>query len=365
MKAALVSEDFRSSDRIAGPMDVGVLFVDLVDSSVFASVLGLKEYADYLASFHRICLEQCAHFFEVFLDGKYRRGAHYRARMLGDELLVYLHTGKAQNDVYLLTCLAAVLKAAWLVSPENIERLKRKTPVGEISAGIHHGPVWAEPEGDGYDFAGYAINLAKRVESHSRTGRHYRIFLSDQAFKQIHFRQRNMIFSKIERFEPKGMFGHFDCHELAHSFLNPAPRMTLVASEIAHRLAVDLIQPSFQDLWIHDMYQVWNESLHQGVTDEAVELCRRVLHHSPRDPVSLYHLAQGYRERGDFDTAALLLSELCDAWPQFADGHLERGKALLKLGDVPAAQHAFRKAIVLGLEDEAREAFGKREKPSP
>lgn len=345
-------------------MDVGVLFVDLVDSSVFASVLGLREYADYLGSFHDVCLAQCRHFFETYLEGQYQEGTHYRARMLGDELLVFLHTGKPHNDVYLLTCLAAVLKAAWLVAPANLERLKRKTPVGEISAGIHQGPVWAVAHEHGYEFAGFAINLAKRVESHSRTGRNYRVLLTGQAFKQIHFRQRNLIFAPAERFDAKGIFGQITCHELAHSFLNPAPRMTPSASQVVHGRLNDLIRPAFQDLWIHDMYQVWSESEHESVTDDCMELCRNVLHHSPHDPVSLYHLAQAYRERGDLGSAALLLSDMCRAWPQFADGHLDHGRVLALMGDAPGAAEAFRRARILGIE-ETPPALDLPQKPEP
>jgi len=38
------------------------MFVDLVDSSAFSSVLGLKEYADYVDSFHRVVRVQCEFF---------------------------------------------------------------------------------------------------------------------------------------------------------------------------------------------------------------------------------------------------------------------------------------------------------------
>ena len=33
-----------------GPLDAAIMFVDLVDSSAFSSVLGLKEYADQMVS---------------------------------------------------------------------------------------------------------------------------------------------------------------------------------------------------------------------------------------------------------------------------------------------------------------------------
>lgn len=59
-------------DSEGGPLDVAILFVDLVSSTEFASVMGLREYADYVESFYRLCVEQCRHFFEVFHGKRYR-----------------------------------------------------------------------------------------------------------------------------------------------------------------------------------------------------------------------------------------------------------------------------------------------------
>ena len=41
-----VSAPAGSQPKWEGPLDTAIMFVDLVDSSVFASVLGLKEYSD-------------------------------------------------------------------------------------------------------------------------------------------------------------------------------------------------------------------------------------------------------------------------------------------------------------------------------
>ena len=38
-------------------LETAVLFVDLVASSEFASVLGLREYAEYVDSFEQVCRE--------------------------------------------------------------------------------------------------------------------------------------------------------------------------------------------------------------------------------------------------------------------------------------------------------------------
>ena len=63
------------------------------------------------------------YFFESFLGGKYERGRDYDFSVVGDELVVFMHTAKSANDVYLLVTLGITLKAAWLASPFNRERV--------------------------------------------------------------------------------------------------------------------------------------------------------------------------------------------------------------------------------------------------
>lgn len=335
----------------SGPLNVGILFVDLVDSSVFAGVLGLREYAVFMRSFHDACLLQCQHFFGTFLEGKYASGCEYAVQLRGDELLVFTHTGKGANDVYMLACLAATLKAAWLGSPFNVERIGNRLPAVEISAGIHHGPVWVEWRGSEYDYCGYAINLAKRVEGISRRGVGYRIFLTDQAFKQVNFRQRNLLFSDRQQAELKGILGQAGVYELAHTFMNPEPRLHPPFVQSVTEVFAEAIMIASQEAWIHDLFQVWSEAKHGKVTDEAMIMCRQVISHSPGDPVALYHLAQGLREKGDHAAAILLLREVTSAWPQFGDGFYELGKLLEVEGNTEAALAALRRADLLGVEN--------------
>jgi class 3 adenylate cyclase len=332
-------------------METGILFMDLVDSSVFASVLGLREYADHLAAFHQICLRQCRHFFDGFLEAKYVDGRDFSARIIGDELLVYVHTGRSHNDVYLLACLAATLKAAWLAAPMNQVRIARKQSASQISGGIHHGPVWANPVGNGFDFCGYAINMAKRIEGHSRMGDRYRILLSDHAFKQVHFRQRNLIFGKCLSFDSKGLLGKTSAYEIHSAFMNLGPRLDPELAGEVKSLLARIVDLTTQDPWMHDFHQVWSEADGGNITDPAMELCRAVLLHDPTDPIALYHLAQALRERGDPFAARNILRELTAAWPRFGDGHWELARLLLSMGEDAESSEALRVARLLGIED--------------
>ena len=133
------TEGYNNDRRVAGwegGLDIGVMFVDLVDSSIFSSVLSLKDYSEYVLSFQETMRLQCEHFFEKFLAGRLERNVHYNFEIVGDELVVFMHSDKPANDVYLLATLAITLKAAWLASPMNRERIQRRAAAAGVRPGL-------------------------------------------------------------------------------------------------------------------------------------------------------------------------------------------------------------------------------------
>ena len=332
-----------------GPLDTAVMFVDLVDSSVFSSVLDLKAYSDYVHSFQATMREQCEYFFGEYLEGSIERGTGYSYSIVGDELVVFLHTSKSANDVYLLTILAITLKAAWLLSPVNRERVRHRAAAAEIAVGINFGQLWAQRTEDGYEKEGYVINLAKRIESHSRHGEHYRIFLSDGAFKQIHTRMRNLLFGPRTLISGKGIVGQFGVYEIVDSFANVLTRLSPQLAIEFEAIMEEAIDSTSRDLWIHSAYQLASESTHGRVTAAAAKRCQAVLNYDPSNPVALYHLAQHYRDSGQHPMAAISYSALLDSWPTFGDGFLEQGDCLAEQGEVEAARDAYRRASRLGI----------------
>ena len=341
---------WKVSDK--GVLNTAILFVDLVDSSVFASILGLQEYAAHVESFSSICERQVHHFFKVFLNGKYRRGPDYDFENVGDELAVFLHTGNDPNDVYLLSVLAITLKCAWLVAPLNLQRIERKLQTCDIAVGINFGAVWAKRRNRRYDLTGYAINLAKRIEGLSREGERFLIFLSDAAFKQVNLRMRNLIFGNRQHLQAKGIIGPLGVYELLDSCVDPVPRLEpQLAQGFKHQMK-DALQNNSRDLWIHSCLQVSEEASQGCVTDSNLRMCQQVLAVKHESPVTLYYLAQGYRERNAWDKACLLLADLVRFWPSFGDGWLEYGRVLLKLGLHQESKVASVRAAMNGVSSE-------------
>jgi len=325
------------------------MFVDLVDSSVFASVLGLKEYSDYVESFHKVVRVQCEYFFEHYLRGKHERGRDYEYFVMGDQLVFFMHTAKPSNDVYLLATLGVTLKAAWIASPFNRERVERRSAAAEIAIGINFGTVWARQLETGFETHGYAINLAKRIESHSRDGQHFRIFLSDAAYNLLHTRMRNLLFSEREFVSGKGILGQFGVYEIVDAFVDSVGRLAPEISELFEELMGAAIDSTSRDLWIHSAYQVASEKRHGGVTEDAADRCRSVLNYQPDNAVALYYLAQYHLEQGNLDLAEISYLQLLSAWPHFGHGYLQFGKCLIEMGKEQEARTAYLHAERLGL----------------
>ncbi len=321
-----------------------MLFADLVSSSEFSSILSLEAYADYVATFESICTRQCNHFFEKFHQGDYRRGTDYQLELLGDELVVFLHTHQQSDDVYQLICLAIALKCAWLASPVNVERINQGAPAVEMAIGIHAGLIWATPNQESYVLRGFAINVAKRVETASREGEHFRIFVSGAAFKRVNRRIRHLLFGPRRLVPMKGIVLPVAVHELIDSFVEPSCRMLPDFVERFTEVAEKAIASNSFDMWIHSCFQLAQGQLNACVTNESLELCKNALNIQPENAVALYYAAEALIERGEFASAILYLNDLTRLWPTFTDGWLELGRTARRIGDLQLASHAILQA---------------------
>jgi len=330
-----------------GPLETAILFVDLVSSSDFASVLGLEDYARYIDSFEQLCRAQCNHFFQVLHGNKgWTPGLQYEVQFLGDELIVYLHSGNVPNDVYQLVALAITLKCGWLGTALNRQRVESGAPSAELACGIHVGHVWAQrTEADAYKRRGFTINVAKRVESASREGQNFRIYVSDPAMKRVNRRGRTVLFSPRKIVQMKGVVVPVGVYEVVDSFINPHKRVvqTLLDGflEVAHKA----MNTNAYDLWIHSCLQVYEEAKNgHKVTKENLDLCHKTLNIDPGNASALLHAAQGTRDAGDHETARLIYEDLTSSWPTFGEGWLELGRLLKKMGDPAGARRAILQA---------------------
>jgi class 3 adenylate cyclase len=335
-----------------GSIATGILIMDMVSSTEFASVMGLRDYAQCVDDFHRLCREQCAHFLEVVHRGRYRgSGMDYEVRATGDELIVFIHTGRCASDVYQLVCLAITVNCGWLGMPFNVERIRNGHAPMALATGIHCGKVWARRTDSGFAKEGFAINLAKRAESLSREGERFRIFVTDATFKLLNRRIRNLLFSPRSLRELKGVVGEVGVYEVVESFVDVSKRLAPQFALTFQEAAREAMATTAFDLWVHSCLQVWEEASAGEVTDDSLELCKQVLNIDPHNAVALYFAAQGERERDNPEKAALYLEDLTRFWPQLGDGWMELGRVQAALGKTAAARRSILQAYRHGVDE--------------
>lgn len=202
--------------------NIVILFADVVGCSEISNHKTLKDYSIFIKSFQDCFTEVCKHYqkseftgLENFFDFETR----------GDEgcLKIFPPEGNLSENVDIALSIALDLKRKWLLEVENRKRIMDSglLPI-DIAIGIHSGKAWLKKdEKDNYKPEGYAINLAKRVESASRKGEFSHILISEAAYNHVNLLQNEKTYRFREPFkiEPKGISQNIKVFEVKHHFL--------------------------------------------------------------------------------------------------------------------------------------------------
>jgi len=253
-----VSDDINQRDTL-------IMFVDIAGASEASNYLSSKEYERFVTAFQDEFINTCLHFIEsnmvkgASLKINLKIEEHYTLVARGDEGLMMLYPPKltespannksrlSKNDVRMSRYLdvaihiALRLKRRWLLCKNsedwcNFHRIRKSEilPI-DLGIGIHIGKTYISPKKEikireSKDIArkkqdlpeGYAINLAKRVEGHSRKGKYSRIFVSEaaHAYAEMLHDEKTYIFADPTKLEAKGFSRDIHAFELRHHFLS-------------------------------------------------------------------------------------------------------------------------------------------------
>jgi len=168
-----------------------ILFADLINSTEMSKNLSLDEYDDMIIDFQATMHEIVSHHMEQF--GYVGDGSDSYWSIAGDELRLFLYSGATLFDVRNALIIAVKLKLGWLASSFNETILREGRIVSRIGVGMNCGKVikdvrdWRVTMGeDQPTIEGYAINVAKRIESTSRHGTAYQIMIGDSLYRRCH-----------------------------------------------------------------------------------------------------------------------------------------------------------------------------------
>lgn len=210
-----------------------IMFVDIMGASEVSNHQSPKAYTVFVNRFQKLFMDVCSKYVKAWYpEQEDQDQIQFSAR--GDEGLLMIYREDTRKDptidIDVTVNIALELKRRWLCSNINSVRINSGLLPVDLAIGIHVGRTYIDEQEKktvafgnpgGLKLEGYAINLAKRVESHSRQGRFSHIFLSEAAHGQLNFLadERTYLFDHPQVISPKGISRDIRVYEIKHHFL--------------------------------------------------------------------------------------------------------------------------------------------------
>ncbi len=332
--------------------DIVVLFADIMGCSEISNHKTVELYNEFLKEFHEI-------FQKVATDHKALYKEHevpfISATTRGDEgCLMLFVPGQPDlaTDVDTAVNVGLDLKRRWLLSKDNKERIYEGQLPTDLGIGIHLGKAFINrSREDGkvrYQPEGYAINLAKRMESHSRDGRFTHVYVSEAARNELYLLrdEATYAFAPPHSIQPKGISRDIRVFEVKHHFLPTDWREIRVPSGPGRqaRSRAILFQPTEDDvefarkaykasptnLWLAEEYiyltmRREGDSPDQEDTStayqDALDVSSRLATGDQRDAGILTITGFVHGERGEYAEEQELYDEACNLEKHYAEAH--------------------------------------------
>lgn len=374
-----------------------VMFVDIMGASEVSNHMTTSSYAGFVQSFQSLFIDTCTAY-RNRLCSDYVNFVQFSAR--GDEGLLMIYRPSERSslsvDVDIAVNIALDLKRRWLFSKENKKRIETGLLPIDLAVGVHTGKTYltrAEPtlnNPGGYQPEGYAINLAKRVEGHSREGRSSHIFLSEAAHGTWNTLpdERTYFFDEPLTVRPKGISREIRVYELKHHFLpsdwtllsqESERARTFLDPELVHLdILVKAIKINPTNLWLNEEFirssmlvnyyklsakERTNNAALKKAFEHAWERADLMAQSEQRDSVVLciQGLIEGefgdyISEREKYDIAIKLPDQLPEALWYKAQSLSEDVKEKLK-GDTTVPKNEIQDEKILSMIDETLSCF--------
>lgn len=327
---------------ISGVQNALIVFVDVIDSSKYGAVLGMKRYAEQILKLQELFKETGAIYFP-FRDGI---TSYSEVRTRGDEgTIFYIDPESDPSEmVFKAVQFAFELKARielFTQTDENIDIVPQKMKIG---VGIHFGEVAqiteikrdekGTPKSVISDLIGFSINYAKRVESCSRFGKHSKVFLSKEAASFLegepivlvkHTMALKGIKSSDEVFEVRSAFFEkmplnpksFDPEKFIDTYSTKAKELDLVNEPWLKGFVMSVMDTRLKEVKIDVLKTNYRKKLSEFAWTRVAE----------NDPILLFWRAKEYGENKKYTQMLTYLKQLVERYPNFIHARKKLVKA--------------------------------------
>jgi len=314
-----------------------LIFTDIIDSSVYSSILGIYEYAEKVLDFQNIFEKLGREYFYDKSEFDKADKAWCKVDAKGDEGLVFLvDKDQEGKDLILKAVRFAYELKAWVKLFNNRENNSSPKEL-KIATGIHYGAVSLiiEPKEDDEgiyrskisEIIGYSINYAKRIESSSRMGRFSQIFLSIEASELL----SGCPIVLCKHFAPlKGIGSSETVYEVQSAFLDDIPLFKKEINTCNYEQFLDyyiqtkedaeyLREPWLKSLVVSVLFSRFNNVAGNSLKiDYDKEISKLVWQkQNEKDPILLYFRARECEDRDKLTRAITYYKKIIEDYPDF------------------------------------------------
>jgi len=338
-----------------------MLFADLMSSTEMAKNLSLEEYDEMIINFQRTICEVASHHLKQ--SGYIGKGVDSYWCIAGDELRVFLYSGSVLFDIRNALIIAVKIKLAWLTSEFNEKILKEGRLVSRVGVGINCGKVikdvreWRLKMGEEEpNIEGYAINVAKRIESSSRNGSIYQIMVGDSLHRKCQESNEIKIsFSHPQHIVFKGLGQKIAVYEIV-SFINYEILSSMPDSmqdRLLEKMQYAVTQPNaepwlFITLLRHYISMIASGK-HEYIETHAIELAKEALEILEYKPI-IYNMLGWLHTYStkirNLDTALHNFNKSISIEPGNESALLHKGRILEKMGKTNLSLQAYEEILL-------------------
>jgi len=333
-----------------------ILFADLINSTEMSKNLSLDEYDDMIVAFQAAMHEIVSHHMKQF--GYVGDGSDSYWSIAGDELRLFLYSGATLFDVRNALIIAVKLKMGWLASSFNDRILKDGRIVSRIGVGMNCGKVikgvrdWRVTMGDDQPtIEGYAINVAKRIESTSRHGSAYQVMIGDSIYRKCREScSLNVACGKPRDLLFKGLGQKIPVYEIV-SFINFEIMSTMPDSfrdGLLDKMQYAVAQPMAES-WIfitllRKYISLISSGQHDYLENHAIELAEQALEVVDYKPV-VYNMLGWFHIHGtkirNLDLALQCFEQSLSLEPENEAALAHKARILDKKGELDLARDTY------------------------
>jgi class 3 adenylate cyclase len=338
-----------------------ILFADLMNSTEMSKNLSLHAYNDMIVDFQGTLYEIASHHLEQF--GYVRNGYDSYLSIAGDEMRLFLYSGSTLFDVRNALIIAMKIKAGWLASAFNDSILKEGRIVSRIGIGINCGKVikdvreWRVRMGeDQPTIEGYAINVAKRIETTSRDGTAYQIMVGDSIYRKCHDSgSLNIAFGEPRGLPFKGLGQKIPVYEVV-SFINfeiistmPEPFRDQLIENMEYAVTQPMAEPWIFITLLRGYVSLISSGDYAYLEGHAIDLAKQALEAVQYRPV-IYNMLGWFYLYGksilNLDMALQYFEQSLSLEPRNEAALIHKARILEKKGDLNLARQTYGEILI-------------------